>query len=132
MDVTVIERGKRMGFGTAISDGLRAALRLAPDYIVTMDADLSHAPGDLPRLVETCTEGTLTIGSRYVDGESSPGLSTGRHLVSRLGNWAARETLALPIRDCTSGFRCYHHSVAETNPPQATQQGIRHTDRDLV
>ncbi len=123
MDVTIIERGRRMGLGTAISDGLRFALSLAPDYIVTMDADLSHAPGDLPRLVEACGERSLTIGSRYVEGGKSPGLDTGRRLVSRLGNWAARETLALPVRDCTSGFRCYHHEVVEAILPKLRSRG---------
>jgi len=123
MDVTIIERGSRMGFGTAISDGLNAALHLAPDYIVTMDADLSHAPGDLPRLVEACSEGTLVIGSRYIERGRSPGLGMGRRLVSRLGNWAARETLAIPVRDCTSGFRCYHHEIVEAILPKLCSRG---------
>jgi dolichol-phosphate mannosyltransferase len=121
--VTIIERGRRMGLGTAISDGFRAALYFTPDYIVTMDADLSHQPVDLPRLVGACGVGTLTIGSRYIEGGKSPGLGTGRRLVSLLGNWAAREGLALPVHDCTSGFRCYHHDVVESILPKLRSQG---------
>jgi dolichol-phosphate mannosyltransferase len=123
INITIIERRRRVGLGSAISDGLRVALDLATDYIVTMDADLSHKPRDLPRLVEACDVGTLTIGSRYIEGGKSPGLGTGRRLVSLLSNWAAREGLELPVHDCTSGFRCYHHEVVESILPNLRSQG---------
>ena len=68
--LTLIERGRRLGLGTAIRDGLRAALdqEPAPDFVVTMDADLSHDPDELPSLVEACEKDSLVVGSRYVEG----------------------------------------------------------------
>ena len=60
-NINLIERGRKLGFGTAIRDGLKAALNLEPppDLIATMDADLSHDPRDLPTLIEACDRDTL-------------------------------------------------------------------------
>ena len=73
-NLELMERGRRLGLGTAIRDGLRAALERepAPDFVVTMDGDLSHDPGELPSLVEACGRDSLAVGSRYVEGGGVP------------------------------------------------------------
>ena len=108
-NLTLIERGRRLGLGTAIRDGLRAALdqEPAPDFVVTMDADLSHDPGELPSLVEACEEDSLVVGSRYVEGGEIHGWGLHRKAMSRGANILARVFTNVPSKDCTSGFRCY-------------------------
>lgn len=108
-NLTLIERGRRLGLGTAIRDGLRAALdqEPAPDFVVTMDADLSHDPGELPSLVEACEEDFLVVGSRYVEGGEIHGWGLHRKAMSRGANILARVFTNVPSKDCTSGFRCY-------------------------
>jgi dolichol-phosphate mannosyltransferase len=108
-NLTLIERGRRLGLGTAIRDGLRAALdqEPAPDFVATMDADLSHDPGELPSLVEACEGGSLVVGSRYVEGGGVRGWGLYRRAMSLGANIFARVFTDVPSKDCTSGFRCY-------------------------
>lgn len=108
-DMTLIERGSRMGLGSAIRDGLKVALdqEPAPNFVVTMDADLSHDPDELPRLVEACGKDSIVVGSRYVEGGEIHGWGLYRMTVSRGANFIARALTGVPIRDCSSGFRCY-------------------------
>jgi dolichol-phosphate mannosyltransferase len=108
-NLVLVERGRRLGLGTAIRDGLRVALdrEPAPDFVVTMDGDLSHDPGELPSLVEACGRGSLVVGSRYVEGGRVRGWGLRRRAMSRGANVFARAFAGVPLRDCTSGFRCY-------------------------
>jgi len=108
-NIVLIERGRKLGFGTAIRDGLEAALSLepAPDFIATMDADLSHDPDELPSLVETCRMDSMVVGSRYTTGGEIHGWGLYRKVVSRGANFVARFLADIPVRDCTSVFRCY-------------------------
>ena len=108
-NLTLIERDRKLGLGDAIRTGLRAALDLepVPDFIVTMDADLSHDPNELPKLVEACVKDSMAVGSRYVEGGEILGWGLYRMTVSRGANFIARALTGVPVRDCSSGFRCY-------------------------
>lgn len=107
--------GPRCGLGAAYVHGLRHALaEYAPDAVIQMDADFSHIPGDLPRLIAALDAGAdLAIGSRYVDGNRTPrDWGWRRRALSWGGNLVARHWLRLaPIRDCTAGFRAWRASA---------------------
>ena len=106
-------RPKKSGLGSAITDGFRFFLSLknVPEFVVTMDADYSHNPEDLPRLVSNMGSGCdLVIGSRYCKGGKTEGWPYTRKIISRGANAVARGVLGLKLHDCTSGFRCYSTS----------------------
>jgi len=107
--------GQRAGLGAAYVRGMRTALsELAADAIVQMDADFSHNPADVPRLLAALEAGAdVVIGSRYVPGGRIPqNWSILRRANSRWGNRVARYLVGLhPIRDCTSGFRAFRGSL---------------------
>jgi dolichol-phosphate mannosyltransferase len=104
-------RPKKSGLGTAITDGFRffLSLKQMPKYVMTMDADYSHNPKDIPRLLSTMYENdcAIVIGSRYVKGGKIEGWPFTRKIISRTANSIAKFSLGLKPRDCTSGFRCY-------------------------
>ncbi|MCW4006692.1 MAG: polyprenol monophosphomannose synthase [Candidatus Bathyarchaeota archaeon] len=109
-DVFLLQRSKKSGLGNAITDGFRFFLGLdcAPHVVVTMDADYSHNPQDLPRLVAGMQgDCDLVIGSRYCSGGGTAGWPWLRKLISRNANALAQSLLGLQPADCTSGFRCY-------------------------
>ncbi len=112
--VHLVQRPGRMGYGSAYLEGFRAALAMGADYIVQMDADYSHNPSDIPRLVEAARDADVAIGSRYTRGGSTQGWPLRRRLISRTANLTARLLLALPIRDCTGGFKCFRRSTLES------------------
>ena len=87
---------------------------LGADYIVQMDADYSHDPHDIPRLVEAAEEADVVIGSRYVRGGSTSGWPLRRRLISRTASLLLRLLLGLPIHDCTGGFKCFRRSTLES------------------
>jgi len=111
--IVLVERGEKLGLGSALLEGFRTALGLIPkpEFIVTMDGDLSHDPRELPSLVGSCGVGGVVIGSRYVEGGAVEGWGLHRRVVSRVANFLARRFVGLTVRDCTSGFRCYHSDV---------------------
>jgi dolichol-phosphate mannosyltransferase len=112
-NLLLLVRPKKRGLGSAITDGFRFFLSLKndPEFVVTMDADYSHNPEDLPRLVSDMGSGyDLVIGSRYVSGGKTEGWPYSRKLISRGANAIARGVLGLKLHDCTSGFRCYSTS----------------------
>ncbi len=87
-----------------------------------MDADFSHNPADLPRLVAAVEEGAdLAIGSRYVVGGGTPDWPAHRRLLSRGGNLYARTMLGIPTRDATAGFRAYRASALRRLPYRRAQ-----------
>jgi dolichol-phosphate mannosyltransferase len=112
-NIVLVERGEKLGLGSALLEGFRIALGLVPEpeFIVTMDGDLSHNPRELPSLAGSCGMGGVVIGSRYVEGGAVEGWGLHRRVVSRVTNFLARRFTGLPVRDCTSGFRCYHSGV---------------------
>jgi len=105
--VKVIHRPKKEGLGSAYKAGFDQALEDGANYIVTMDADLSHNPAYLPELIEEAAHsGDLVIGSRYIEGGKLV-YPLGRRLLSRLANSVARTLLGLSVLDATAGFKCY-------------------------
>ena len=112
----LIERGGKQGLGTAYLTGFKWALEHGFDYIFEMDADFSHAPSDLPRLLAACTEGgaDMAIGSRYCNGVSVVNWPIGRILISYFASVYVRKVLGFRIFDSTAGFICYSRKVLET------------------
>lgn len=109
-NITVFTRPAKLGLGTAITDGFKLILSMVnpPDYIITMDADYSHNPNTIPRLLATAEMGfDLVIGSRYTRGSRIIGWHVIRWFISRVSNSIASTMVGMKIRDCTSGFRCY-------------------------
>ncbi len=112
--VFVCHRAAKQGLGTAYIAGFRYALERDYDRVVTMDADFSHRPEDLPRLLQAVDASDLAIGSRSVPGGRVEGWPLSRHIVSKGGSLYARLLLNLPIHDCTGGFKCLRRSALET------------------
>ncbi len=106
-DVHLIERADKQGLGTAYVTGFRWAIERGYAAVVEMDADLSHDPADVPRLVSALDRADLVIGSRYVPGGRIENWSAVRRWLSLAGNLYARMWLGFDVRDSTSGFRAY-------------------------
>ena len=106
--IHVLHRQSKQGLGTAYLAGFRFAMERGYERVCEMDADFSHAPWDLPRLVHASTGADLVIGSRYVPGGCTVGWDFKRRLLSRGANLYARLILGTGIRDNTAGFRCFH------------------------
>lgn len=106
--VSVLHRGAKQGLGPAYAAAFDHLMKGDTEVVVEMDADFSHDPADLPRLVAAIENGAeLVIGSRYVPGGSTPDWPAHRRFVSRAGNFYARVMLGTPIRDATAGFRAF-------------------------
>jgi len=108
--ISVINRVKKEGLGKAYIDGFKSMLELAnpPDYILQMDADLSHSPKYIPEFLAAARRGAdFVVGSRYIPGGSSPDWSWYRKLLSRGGNFYACSILGRRIHDYTGGFNMY-------------------------
>jgi dolichol-phosphate mannosyltransferase len=112
--VEVLHRTLREGLGPAYLAGFDHALRHGAGYLFEMDADFSHDPADLARLLE-CVRGDadVALGSRYVPGGGVEDWGLLRRLVSTGGSWYARVVLNLGIRDLTGGFKCFRREVLE-------------------
>jgi len=106
--VHVLHREGKQGLGTAYIAGFRYAMANGYARVCEMDADFSHAPWDLPRLVYASKDAELVIGSRYVKGGCTVGWGFRRRMLSRGANLYARLMLGSGIRDNTAGFRCFH------------------------
>jgi dolichol-phosphate mannosyltransferase len=112
--VSVLHREHKEGLGPAYIAGFRRALADGAGYVLEMDCDFSHAPADVPRLIEACQGGAdLALGSRYVAGGGTENWGAGRRFVSVGGSWYARVLLGVGIRDLTGGFKCYRRAVLE-------------------
>jgi dolichol-phosphate mannosyltransferase len=106
--ISVLHRDKKEGLGPAYRAGFDRALADGAETVIEMDADFSHDPADLPRLVEAVEQGAdLAIGSRYVPGGSTPDWPWSRRFISKGGNLYARIMLGIPTRDATAGFRAF-------------------------
>jgi dolichol-phosphate mannosyltransferase len=111
----IVERKGKLGLGTAYIAGFRWGIERGYDYICEMDADFSHSPNDLPRLVRACTEGgaNMSVGSRYVKGGDVKNWTWDRILLSYGASWYVRAVTWLPVADPTAGFVCYSREVLE-------------------
>jgi dolichol-phosphate mannosyltransferase len=112
--VHLIVRRNRRGFGSAIIEGLRYALANGYDVIATLDADFSHDPADLPRLVDSLRSADVAIGSRYVGGIRILNWDVRRLLLSLAANTYIRLITGLTATDCTSNFRAYRARAFDT------------------
>lgn len=115
-NILLLERSKKLGLGTAITDGFKVILSLKnpPNFIITMDADYSHNPQTIPELLATAKKGyDLVIGSRYSKGSKIVGWNIIRWIISRVANLVASTMVGMRIHDCTSGFRCYSKDYIE-------------------
>jgi dolichol-phosphate mannosyltransferase len=111
--VEVLHRTVREGLGPAYIAGFQHALERGADFVMEMDADFSHDPADLARLLAAAEDADLVLGSRYVAGGGVTDWGRVRRLVSRGGSWYARAVLGLQVRDLTGGFKCFRRAVLE-------------------
>ncbi len=110
----LVKRSNKLGLGTAYIRGFNWALERGYQYILEMDADLSHNPDDVPRLIKECKKGyDLVIGSRYCDGVNVTHWPIKRLLLSYGANKYTRIVTGLPIKDTTAGFKCFNRRVLE-------------------
>ena len=112
-DVEVLHRTTREGLGPAYLAGFAHALDGGAQFVMEMDADFSHDPADLARLLAATGDADLVLGSRYVAGGGVTDWGRIRRLVSRGGSWYARVVLGLDVRDLTGGFKCFRREVLE-------------------
>jgi dolichol-phosphate mannosyltransferase len=112
-DVAVLHRPAKRGLGPAYVAGFREALAGGADLIAHMDADFSHDPADLPRLLEAAGDADLVLGSRYVEGGGVADWGPARRAISRLGSAYARTALGVAIRDLTGGFKVFRRRALE-------------------
>jgi dolichol-phosphate mannosyltransferase len=111
--VEVLHRTAKEGLGRAYLAGFERALASGADLVLEMDADFSHDPADLPRLIEASAGADLVLGSRYVSGGGVTDWGLFRRMLSRGGSWYARVVLGVPVRDLTGGFKCFHRRTLE-------------------
>jgi dolichol-phosphate mannosyltransferase len=111
--VTVLHRSTKAGLGAAYLHGFAVALDRGYDVIGEMDADGSHQPEQLPRLLDALVEADLVIGSRWVPGGSVVNWPLPRKALSVGGNVYARVALGIPVRDVTAGYRLFRRATLE-------------------
>ena len=114
--VAVLRRPTKGGIGPAYIAGFGHALVHGAELVLEMDADFSHDPRDVPRLVAAARDADLVLGSRYVPGGGVARWGLLRRLISRGGCWYARRVLNVRVRDLTGGFKCFRRVVLETVP----------------
>jgi len=119
--VYVLHRLGKMGLGTAYVEGFKWAMARGYDYVFEMDCDFSHDPSYLPTFLDKIASADLAIGSRYVNGGSTPNWGLPRRLISSGGNLFARYMLGLKTQDCTGGFRCYRREMLQRVPWEKIQ-----------
>lgn len=113
-NLSLLKRSGKLGLGTAYIKGFNWALERGYQFILEMDADLSHNPDDVPRLIKECKKGyDLVIGSRYCDGVNVINWPIKRLLLSYSANKYTRIVTGLPIKDATAGFKCFNRKVLE-------------------
>ncbi len=107
----LLRQSAKLGLGTAYQDGMRWVLNRDYDRIITMDADFSHHPSYLERLLKESESHELVVGSRYVPGGALRNWPLSRRFLSRFANWYAAQITGIQLRDLTSGFHCFHSSL---------------------
>lgn len=118
--IHLIERPGKLGLGTAYITGFKWALTAGYEYICEMDADFSHNPADLLRLLRRArTDADMVVGSRYVSGVNVVNWPMGRVLMSFYASKYVRLVTGMPVHDTTAGFVCYRRRVLEALPLDA-------------
>ncbi|MGY2703848.1 polyprenol monophosphomannose synthase [Nocardioides sp. HB32] len=121
--VHLLNRPNKAGLGPAYRAGFAWAREQGFEVVVQMDADGSHPVDAVPRLVAALDDADLTIGSRYVPHGCTVGSPWHRRLISRAGNAYVRLVLALPVHDCTAGFRAYRPRALAVLAEEGTHAG---------
>ncbi len=111
--VHVLHRPGKQGLGAAYLAGFTWGTERGFDVLVEMDADGSHRPADLPRLLDALVDADVALGSRWVPGGTVVNWPRSREVLSRGGNLYTRLALGLPLRDATGGFRAYRTAALE-------------------
>lgn len=109
----LIQRPGKQGLGSAYVTGFKYALANDYEYILEMDADFSHNPADIPRLLAAASKRDLVIGSRYSQGVNIVNWPIKRLLISYFASKYVRVITGLPVKDPTGGFKCFHRRVLE-------------------
>jgi dolichol-phosphate mannosyltransferase len=109
----IIKRPGKMGLGSAYVTGFKHALKQDYDYIMEMDADFSHNPDDIPKLLEAAQDNDLVIGSRYCNGINIINWPIERLMISYFASKYVRLITGMPIKDPTGGFKCFNRKVLE-------------------
>jgi dolichol-phosphate mannosyltransferase len=115
--VRLLRRAGKLGLGSAYQAGFRFGLDHGCARVVTMDCDYSHHPRYLPQILAAMADHHVVIGSRYVPAGGISNWPLHRRMLSRFANFYTRLLLGLPVRDCTSGYRCYDREVLEAVDP---------------
>ena len=105
--VRALHRKGKMGLGSAYVAGMSFALEKGYENVIAMDADLSHDPANIPRMLELIRRYDLVIGSRYVKDGGMVNWNARRFLISQLANLYCRLLLGLTQADCSGGYKCY-------------------------
>jgi dolichol-phosphate mannosyltransferase len=114
--VSVLHRAKKEGLGPAYVAGFRRALEDGAERIVQMDADFSHDPADVPRLVAATEGADVALGSRYIQGGGTENWGRARQGISRFGSVYARAILGVSVHDLTGGFKCWRREALAALP----------------
>lgn len=111
--IHLLRRPGKMGLGTAYVDGFRFAIARKYDFIFEMDADFSHNPEEIPRLLSFMDRYDLVIGSRYTNGVRVVNWPIRRLILSYAANLYTRIITGMPVKDATGGFKCFRREVLE-------------------
>ena len=112
--IHVLHRQDKQGLGRAYIAGFKWAIEKDYEFIFEMDADLSHNPADLPRLLEVIQGADLVLGSRYIHGIRVINWPLNRLILSKGASCYVRWITGMPFTDPTGGFKCYRRAVLET------------------
>jgi dolichol-phosphate mannosyltransferase len=112
--VEVLHRDRKEGLGPAYIAGFKHALADGADLVLEMDADFSHDPADVTRLITWTSEADVVLGSRYARGGSIVNWGRLRRFISAGGSHYARRLLGVRVHDLTGGFKCFRREVLET------------------
>ena len=111
--IHLLRRPGKMGLGTAYVEGFKYAIVNRFDLVFEMDADFSHNPEEIPRMLEKARTYDLVIGSRYTNGVRVINWPIRRLLLSYAANVYTRIVTGMPVKDATGGFKCFHRQVLE-------------------
>ena len=110
-NIKIIQRDKKRGLSTAYFTGFNYAIENNYDIVIQIDADLSHNPEDIKKLLKSLESSDVVIGSRYFNGVNVINWPMSRLLLSYYANWYARVLTRVPIMDLTGGFKCFRIEV---------------------
>ena len=111
--IHLMERGAKLGLGSAYRDGFRFALERGAEFIFEMDADFSHDPDSIGEFLKHAEHADLVLGSRYLNGVTVVNWPIQRLILSYLANRYTRLVTGLPVNDATGGYKCFRRRALE-------------------